>query len=83
MKYLNTRTSAGQVMPLLMGCTRPTSIESEEIGHTIIYDPITQKVEIDLRMVGTKCLRTHATIKPGKANGPRDFKNETDDSKCA
>ena len=39
MIYNNTRTDAGQVMPLLMGCTKPVPIEFEEVDHNIIYDP--------------------------------------------
>ena len=51
MIYNNTRTDAGQVMPLLMGCTKPVPIEFEEVDHNIIYDPRTQKVVMDLRSV--------------------------------
>ena len=90
MKYSNIKTSAGQVMPLLMGCTRPTSIETEEIEHKIIYDPITQKVVMDLRVLGTRSLKVSTTHKPNIINNKRvpgsfhnvaDKKNEIDDSK--
>lgn len=89
MKYLNTKTSTGQVMPLLMGCTRPTSIETEVIEHKIIYDPISQKVVMDLRLLGTKCLKVSTTKKPVIINNKKtrgttnvqDKKNEIDDSK--
>ena len=37
--YNTTKTNAGQVMPLLMGCTIPTPIEAEEVEHKVIYDP--------------------------------------------
>lgn len=90
MKYSNIKTSSGQVMPLLMGCTRPTSIETEEIEHKIIYNPITQKVVMDLRVLGTKSLKVSGTHKPKIINNKRvpgcfitvtDKKNEIDDSK--
>lgn len=80
MQYNNTRTNAMQVMPLLMGCTAPVPIEMEQEEQNVIYDPLTQKVVMDLRMVGTKCLRQNGTR---MANGSvkTDKKNEIDDSK--
>lgn len=81
MIYNQTKTASGHVMPLLMGCTIPTPIETEEVKHKIIYDPMTQKVVMDLRVVGTKCLKTGST-RPGRnANEKTDKKNEIDDSK--
>ena len=81
MQYNNTKTSAGQVMPLLMGCTIPTLIEAEEVEHKVIYDPVSQTVVMDLRVVGTKCLKTGST-RPGRnAKEKTDKKNEIDDSK--
>lgn len=81
MTYNDTKTKAGQVMPLLMGCTAPTPIETDAVEHKVIYDPMTQQVVMDLRVVGTKCLKTGST-RPGRnANEKTDKKNEIDDSK--
>lgn len=81
MKYNQTKTAAGQVMPLLMGCTKPTPIETESTERKIVYDPMTQRVVMDLRVVGTKCLKTGST-QPGRtANEKTDKKNAIDDSK--
>lgn len=81
MMYDNTKTQAGQFMPLLMGCTAPTPIEAEEMEHKIIYDPMTQKVVMDLRTIGTKSLKTSHTSTGRGTNLKTDKKNEIDDSK--
>ena len=84
MKYSNTRTSAGQVMPLLIGCTNPSPIEMDEVAHNVIYDPMTQQVVMDLRIVGTKSLKsvsTGYTTSSGHRSTKTDRKNEIDDSK--
>lgn len=82
MLYNQTKTAAGQVMPLLMGCTPPTPIEAEEVEHKVIYDPITQKVVMDMRVVGTRSLK-QAVTSTGKMGTIKhtDKKNEIDDSK--
>ena len=79
MNYADKRTAAGQVMPLLMGCTMPQAIEAEPMEEKIIYDPMTQKVVMDLRKIGTKSLKTRSTH-VGKAC-KTDNKNEIDDYK--
>lgn len=81
MMYNTTKTKAGQVMPLLMGCTIPMPIEAEEVEHKVIYDPMTQKVVMDLRSVGTKCLKTSHTETGRGTNLKTDKKNEIDDTK--
>ena len=81
MQYNNTKTAAGQVMPLLMGCTMPSPIEMEEVEHKIIYDPVSQKVVMDMRLVGTKSLKTHITHNPKTHGNTGDQKNEIDDQK--
>jgi hypothetical protein len=81
MNYNTKRTAAGQVMPLLMGCTMPQAIEAEPMEEKIIYDPMTQKVVMDLRYIGTKSLKTCATKK--KNYSSLDRKNEIDDQKLA
>lgn len=53
-------------MPLLMACTKPSRILEEEEEKTMIYDPVTQKVELDMRTVGTRSLKTHATRKKAR-----------------
>ncbi len=81
MQYNNTKTAAGQVMPLLMGCTMPSPIETEEVEHKIIYDPVSQKVVMDMRAVGTKCLKTSHTATGRGSNVKIDKANEIDDTK--
>lgn len=74
-------------MPLLMGCTKPSKIQvMEQQDAPMIYDPVAQKIKIDMRTVGTKSLKTTQTKKPcsslgkGYVNHP-DQKNEIDDKK--
>lgn len=81
MNYNQKRTAAGQVMPLLMGCTKPEPIEAEPMEEKIIYDPVTQKVVLDMRLLGTKCLKSHTTRKDSHSGTTSDKKNEIDDSK--
>lgn len=81
MTYNQTKTAAGQVMPLLMGCTVPEPIETDFVEHKIIYDPMTQKAVVDLRTLGTKCLRTSHTATGRGTNVKVDKKNEIDDTK--
>ena len=80
MKYNQTKTAAGQVMPLLMGCTKPTPIETESTERKVVYDPMTQRVVMDLRVIGTKSLRQNGT-KLSNGSYKTDKKNEIDDSK--
>ena len=84
MKYNQTKTAAGQVMPLLMGCTMPSLIETETTEHNVIYDPVSQKAVMDMRVMGTKSLRnssTGYTTTTGHRSTKTDRKNEIDDSK--
>lgn len=82
MIYSQTRTQAGTVMPLLMGCTRPSPIETMDDEGKIIYDPMTQMSKMNMRTVGTYSLKVHATkIPTGKCGNSSDKKNEIDDSK--
>ncbi len=82
MTYNQTKTAAGQVMPLLMGCTIPSPIQIETEVHNVIYDPMTQKAVMDMRVVGTKSLK-QTTTSTGKMGTIKhtDKKNEIDDSK--
>ena len=86
MIYSQTRTQAGTVMPLLMGCTRPSPIETMSDEGKIIYDPMTQMSEMNMRVVGTYSLKTHTTHVGGNGKGYAgrnqvDRKNEIDDQK--
>lgn len=80
-----TRTANGTIMPLLMGCTQPSKIEMLENEQPLIYDPMTQSVVYDMRMVGTKSLRYTTTVVKQITNSIKsaksDPKNEIDDSK--
>ena len=80
MIYSKTRTQAGTVMPLLMGCTRPSPIETMSDGGKIIYDPMTQMSEMNMRTVGTYSLKTRSTS-PTPGRYVSDKKNEIDDQK--
>lgn len=84
MTYNQTKVN-GMAMPLLMGCTEPSEILIAEDEPKILYNPITQIVEIEFgRTVGTRSLRTRTTEKR-LPNGNRqllsDKKNEIDDTK--
>ena len=84
MLYNQTKTQSGAFMPLLMGCTAPSPVETEE-QITIIYDPVSQKPLMDMRTVGTRSLKVSVTrYKPAGHTGfscKSDRKNEIDDSK--
>ena len=82
MIYSQTRTQAGTVMPLLMGCTRPSPIETMDDEGKIIYDPMTQTSEMNMRTVGTYSLKVRSTKPTTKGGGwGNDKKNEIDDQK--
>ena len=85
MKYNQTRVN-GQPMPLLMGCTQPTTIKTVENEPAIMYDEIGQTVVLDFRLLGTRSLKVSTTRKRNPSNpkgiiGVRDEKNEIDDRK--
>ena len=80
MLYTFQNQSTGIPMPLLMGYTFPTPIETTE-DERVIYDPILQRTQFDMRTLGTRCLRSSITKHgPGKLN-TSDKKNEIDDQK--
>lgn len=85
MIHNQARTVGGAVMPLLMGFTQPTKIETLENEQPIVYDPITQSVVYDMRTVGTKSLKISTTQyvvnRFGQKSAKSDKKNEIDDSK--
>ena len=85
MIYSQTRTQVGTAMPLLMGCTRPSPIETMSDEGKIIYDPMIQMSEVNMRTVGTYSLKSRTTqryFSNGKPNGvTSDKKNEIDDQK--
>lgn len=67
-------------MPLMMMFTNPTPVITEDSNRHLVYNPLTQMVEIDMRLVGTRSLRSSST-KKGKGTSHTDRKNEIDDSK--
>ena len=74
----------GVPMPLLMGCTKPTAIETLECETKVVYDPVSQIVEIDCGVVGTKSLKTTHYVAKNSSGGrvsKTDQKNEIDDRK--
>jgi hypothetical protein len=78
MNYNQTKTSTGNAMPLIMGCTMPTRIQEAYNVEQTIYDPVSQK-SYDMRLIGTYSLKT-STTKKGVAN-ITDKKNAIDDQK--
>ena len=83
MTYNQTRMN-GVPMPLLMGCTKPTAIETVECETKVMYDPMSQIVPMDCSVVGTKSLKTTHFIAKNSAGGrvsKTDKKNEIDDRK--
>lgn len=79
MLYNSTKTSAGTVMPLLMGCTMQSMIQECHDDQPSYYDPVSQRT-YDARVVGTYSLRTEMT-KSGPTNVRADQKNTIDDKK--
>lgn len=83
MNYNQTKMN-GVSMPLLMGCTKPSAIETLDKETKMSYDPISQTVVIDCRTVGTKSLRCSTTAfknNLGQRTSKTDRKNEIDDQK--
>lgn len=74
--YSQTRIN-GNVMPFIMGCTKPSSIETRDDFEKVVYDPMTQSTVVDMRIIGTRSLKT--TLPKNKPT--IDKKNEIDDSK--
>lgn len=79
MLYNSTKTSAGTVMPLLMGCTMQSRIQECQDSQMSYYDPASQ-MTYDTRVVGTYSLRTEMT-KYNATNVKADQKNTIDDKK--
>ena len=81
MTYNQTKAN-GVPMPLLMGCTKPSTIEIIEEEYIINYDPLIQMIP---RPYGTKSLKIKGTAKktPGSSHVTYlyDKKNEIDDTK--
>lgn len=82
MHYYNQTRTNGIPMPLLMGFTPSTKIKEAEDISPLMYDPVTQTADMDMREVGTKSLKLSQT----KLNKPTggyvsDKKNEIDDRK--
>lgn len=81
--YSQTRIN-GNVMPFIMGCTKPAQIEVMGDDVRIIYDPYTQSTIVNMRTIGTRSLRSSLTNKKTALGGHKlvtDKKNEIDDSK--
>ena len=72
MIYNQTRMN-GIPMPLLMGCTKPSAIE------TVMYDPVSQTVAVGCMQIGTKSLKNSNTRVGNHVK--TDKKNEIDDKK--
>ncbi len=78
-----TSTVNNPIMPLLMACTKPSRIQEAEEETPMMYDPMTQRIGLDMRTVGTRSLKTSRTaFKVGNGTCNKgDKKNEIDDSK--
>lgn len=77
--YNQTRVN-GQPMPLLMGFTKPSKIQTVENEIQVVYDPVKQIVTFDMRVIGTKSLKNYVTKTP-LHQCKSDPKNEIDDKK--
>ena len=69
----------GIPMPLLMGCTKPTAIETVENETRVMYDPVSQTVMIECMQIGTRSLKNSNTRVGNHVK--TDKKNEIDDKK--
>jgi hypothetical protein len=72
----------GSIMPLLMNYTPSTRIEESDTSQLLSYDYLKQIVPIEMKLVGTKSLKTSAT-KRATGGAATDRKNEIDDEKHA
>lgn len=66
----------GSIMPLLMNYTPFTKIEEIEEEIPLIYDDRTQIVNYDMRVIGTRSLKTSSTRK--KIVGTKSYTSSTD-----
>ncbi|MDR0982487.1 MAG: hypothetical protein LBM07_04500 [Culturomica sp.] len=89
MTNLNFNTQKyNSVMPLLMNYTPSTKIEECDASQNLMYDYLKQIIPIEMKIVGTKSLKTSQTrvknsaVGCGYVNHP-DRKNEIDDQKNA
>ena len=83
MTYNQTRMN-GVPMPLLMGCTKPSAIETVEHETKVMYDPVSQTVSMECGTIGTRSLRWRTTaikLSSGQKSSKSDQKNEIDDQK--
>ena len=78
MIYNQTRMN-GVPMPLLMGCTKPTAIETVECETKVMYDPVTQTLAVECLQIGTKSIKNSNTRVGNHVK--TDKKNEIDDKK--
>lgn len=77
--FNQARTKEGHCLPLYLGFSNPTSVCVDNYKSEVIYDPILQITEMDMRVIGTRSLKTPSTTinhtcKP-------DPKNEIDDQR--
>lgn len=79
MRQIQMNPGSAPIMPLLMGCTKPQPIETLEHDERVIYDPIAQVVQIDMRRIGTYSLKLRNTYVGNHFSV--DKKNEIDDEK--
>ena len=81
---MRTYNQASQdIMPLMMNFTNPTTISNEQ-QIPFVYNDMDQTTDVNMRVVGTRCLRTSSTRKKTSKSGYTiytDRKNEIDDSK--
>lgn len=79
---LQQNSCGNNVLPLMMGFTNPTLIETcDQIEH-FAYDDAKQITQYDMRTVGTKSLKSVSTAsKLNKGVNVVDKKNEIDDTK--
>lgn len=78
MIYNQTKMN-GVPMPLLMGCTKPSAIETVENETKILYDPVSQIMAIECLQIGTRSLKNSNTRVGNHVK--TDRKNEIDDKK--
>lgn len=79
MIYNQTKVN-GVPMPLLMGCTKPTCLESLQADVVPVYDPISQTTNWNAIGVHyTMSQKAVRTDKPGGNKGTQDRKSLKDD----
>lgn len=72
-------TNSSPTLPFILAMTEPSVIKEGTEKTHYIYDPIKDIIQIDMRVIGTKSLKSCST--KTSVGYKSDSKNDLDDSK--